>query len=433
MNSPHERLLLTRARLPETDGSASSLMDIAIVDGTVTAIERHGRFSVPDVADYQHDDLDGALVIAGLVEPHAHLDKALTADVVPNPAGDLMGAIEAWVAAEERGVFDLETMTERAVAALARLVANGVTAVRTHVNVGASDPNFMHLRAVRAARQHLGTALEIQIVALMHSPMAGVAGAANRQALEGALEIGVDLIGGCPHLEDDGPGMIAAVCEMARTAGVGLDLHVDETLDPAMLTLRDLCRYVEETDFSLPVAASHCVSLSVQPAHVQEEISVLAARSKVAIIALPQTNLFLQGRDHPQSMPRGITPVDSLRRQGVRVAAGGDNVQDPFNPVGRSDPLETAALMIMAAHQLPRPAFDLVSNDARAVLGLPPAGPRVGAVADLVALPAESLRQAMADAPSARRTYRRGRLTAVTEITRSFVGFSSESTGTVGR
>ena len=411
----------------------SSLMDITVVDGTITSILPHGQAPSAASEEFRHDDLDGALVLAGLVEPHAHLDKALTAAVVPNPAGDLMGAIEAWVAAEERGVFDLESMTDRAIDALHRLMANGVTAVRTHVNVGASDPDYMHLRAVRTARERVGSMVDVQIVALMHSPLAGVDGAPNREALIGALEIGVDLIGGCPHLEVDGPGMIAVACEMALQAGVGLDLHVDETLDPNMLTLRAYCRHVEEMGCSPPVSASHCVSLSMQPPQVQEDIAALAARSGVAIIALPQTNLFLQGRDHPRAMPRGITPVETLHRHGVRVAAGGDNVQDPFNPVGRSDPLETAALMIMAAHQSPARALALVSDDARSVLGLPPAGPRVGAVADLVALPAESLRQAIADAPAARRTYRRGRLTAVTEITRTFVGLDPESTGTVGR
>jgi len=36
----------------------------------------------------------GYLLLPAPAEPHAHLDKALTADLVPNPAGDLMGAIE---------------------------------------------------------------------------------------------------------------------------------------------------------------------------------------------------------------------------------------------------------------------------------------------------------------------------------------------------
>ena len=52
-------------------------------------------------------------------------------------------------------------------------------------------------------------------------------------------------------------------------------------------------------------------------------------------------------------MPRGLTAVAALREAGVNVAAGADNLQDPFNPVGRACPFETAGLMIMAAHLTP--------------------------------------------------------------------------------
>ena len=42
----------------------------------------------------QHD-LDGYLLLAAAVEPHAHLDKAFLAERVENPTGDLIGAITA--------------------------------------------------------------------------------------------------------------------------------------------------------------------------------------------------------------------------------------------------------------------------------------------------------------------------------------------------
>ena len=63
---------------------------------------------------------------------------------------------------------------------------------------------------------------------------------ANRQALSAAVEAGVDFIGGCPHLDPDGPGLIAQAIEIATDAGVGIDLHVDEMLDPSVLTLARL-------------------------------------------------------------------------------------------------------------------------------------------------------------------------------------------------
>lgn len=396
------------------DATGRSL-DVHLSAGRIAAVGANLSVDSSVVAD--EFDGRGWIVLPALAEPHAHLDKALTAHKVPNPKGDLMGAIEAWIGAAERGVFGLDEMTERAVAALTKLVASGVTLVRTHVNVGESDSDLMHLRAIHAARRAMEHLVDVQVVALMHSPLSGSEGAGNRKALAAALEHGVDLVGGCPHLEDDGPGMIDVALSAATEAGVGVDLHVDETLDANMLTLRDLATAVIDRGFASPVAASHCVSLSMQPIGVQREVAARVAEAGVAIIPLPQTNLFLQGWDHHTAMPRGITPIDVLRDAGVVVAAGGDNVQDPFNPVGRSDPLETAALLVMAAHQRPEVAYDMVSNDVRRVLGRAVVDIEPGAPADLLLVRSRSVREAIADAPVDRRVYRAGRLVSVTAST----------------
>lgn len=395
--------------------AAGRSLDVHLSSGRIAAVGANLSIDSSVVAD--EFDGHGWIVLPALAEPHAHLDKALTAHKVPNPKGDLMGAIEAWIGAAERGVFGLDEMTERAVAALTKLVASGVTLVRTHVNVGESDSDLMHLRAIHAARRAMEHLVDVQVVALMHSPLSGPEGAGNRKALAAALEHGVDLVGGCPHLEDDGPGMIDVALSAATEAGVGVDLHVDETLDANMLTLRDLATAVIDRGFASPVAASHCVSLSMQPIGVQREVAARVAEAGVAIIPLPQTNLFLQGWDHHTAMPRGITPIDVLRDAGVVVAAGGDNVQDPFNPVGRSDPLETAALLVMAAHQKPEDAYDMVSNDVRRVLGRAVVDIEPGAPADLLLVRSRSVREAIADAPVDRRVYRAGRLVSVTTST----------------
>ena len=179
-----------------------------------------------------------------------------------------------------------------------------------------------------------------------------------------------------------------------------------------MLTLRDFARAVITRGFTLPVAASHCVSLAMQPLASQQAIAREVAEAGIAVIPLPQTNLFLQGRGHHQGMPRAVAPIKVLQDAGVLVAAGGDNVQDPFNPVGRSDPLETAALLIMTSHILPDDAYRMVSNDVRTAMSLPAVTVAVGDVADLLAIRADTTRGAIAAAPATRRVYRHGRLVA---------------------
>jgi cytosine deaminase len=101
----------------------------------------------------------------------------------------------------------------------------------------------------------------------------------------------------------------------------------------------------------------------------------------------------------PTSTPRGITPVTILSNAGVNVAAGADNLQDPFNPMGRADPLETASLMVMAAHQLPNQAIQMVTANASKVVHNLSSSIGVGQSANLVAVPATNLREAIAMGP----------------------------------
>ena len=66
--------------------------------------------------------------------------------------------------------------------------------------------------------------------------------------------------------------------------------------------------------------------------------------------------------------------------------AGADNVRDPFNPVGRSDALETASLLVTAGHLSLAEAVAAVTDGARSVMSLPRAGVSAGARADLLAV-----------------------------------------------
>ena len=100
--------------------------------------------------------------------------------------------------------------------------------------------------------------------------------------------------------------------------------------------------------------------------------------------------------------------LGGLAEAGVRVAGGGDNLQDPFNLMGRGDPFEAASLLVTAGHQLPGAALAAVSGTARDVMGLPPAEVRPGAAADFVAVEAFSEREAVAAAPAPARPSRQG-------------------------
>ena len=404
--------LLRDGRLP--DGRR---VDLEVTDGLISAVVDAKTSSTgadptgTAARDSTVHELGGWLVLPALAEPHAHLDKALTAEMVPNPSGDLDGGHEAWTAAAQAGKFSHEGMVERASTAIELLMLHGVTAIRSHVNVGA-DVGARHVLAIQEAASYFEGLVDVQLVGLTYSPITGREGADNRAALTKAIEAGIDLIGGAPNYERNPTDLIENAIAMATDAGIGVDLHTDETLDPSILYVRDLARAVQDHGFERQVAASHCVSLGMQTLELQAEIATEIAAANIAVFSLPHTNLFLQGRDHPTAMPRGLTAIRSLHDAGALVAAGADNVQDIYNPVGRSDPLETAALLVMAGHQLPDDAFQMVSNNAREGLGLPRVEIAPGSQADLLVIDALSTREAIADAPMSRRVFHLGKLVA---------------------
>ena len=407
-----ENCVLTNALLP--DGRR---VDVSVVDGVVASISSSelnaagGDAAVPvppDAVPVRYD-LDGMLLLPSLAEPHAHLDKALTADRVINQTGDLQGAIEAWNRAH--GSIDAEDVAERAARAVDLAVEHGVTALPTHIDVG-GDVDVRNIEVLTKLRKQCQGLVDLQIVALAHAPLTGTGGRSNRLALAAALAAGADLVGGAPAI-DPQPAECVRVClDAGFEASAGLDLHVDETLDSEACSLADLAKGVLERGFPYPVAASHCVSLGMMTDKTQRRVAALAAEAGIGVVTLPQTNLYLQARGVATAPPRGLTALATLMDVGVRLAGGGDNVQDPFNLMGRGDPLETASLLVTAGHLRPETAFRLVSSEARALMELPEAAVKVGAAADFVAVAARSVREAVAAAPGARMVFKAGRLTA---------------------
>jgi cytosine deaminase len=290
------------------------------------------------------------------------------------------------------------------------LAANGVTAIRTHVDV-AADIGTLGIEALVKAREVVGHLADIQIVALVSPPISGPDGGPNRDALAAAMAAGADLVGGVPHLEPDPRAAMAHVLELAVATERDVDLHMDETLDAGVLHLAELATMVD--GFPHRVTASHCCSLGMQPAEVQAEVSAAVAAAGIAVVTLPQTNLFLQARGWATAPPRGLTAVRTLLDAGVTVAAGADNLQDPFNLVGRADPLETSALLVMAAHLTPAESFRAVAGASRAALGLAPVSIAPGSPAELMAVPrAATVREAMATAAEGRLVIHRGQRVA---------------------
>jgi cytosine deaminase len=392
--SPQPTMIERIAGATIADGSR---VDVTIENGRIAAVASAAPAPAPGARD-----LSGYVLLPAAAEPHAHLDKALSWDAIRSPMGDLRAAISAWrVYAETMTVDDV---VARARAQVLRMLRNGTTAIRTHVDVLLGDAPLRGVEALVSVREELAALVDIEIVALAGPDV-------PTAHLEAALDAGADVVGGASHLADDPIADLHRLLDVAERRGVPVDLHTDEGLAAAVT----LDAYARRTlGWSQNRSAGHCVRLGTLDEPARDAVIAEVVASGVGVIANPITNLSLQGWGVPVATPRGIAPARALLAAGARFAAGADNVRDPFNPLGRGDALETAMLLVVAAHLTADEAYAAVSTGAREVMGLPEAGVVVGARADLLAVRADSLVQAIAEAPADRLVLRGGRLVAAT-------------------
>jgi cytosine deaminase len=379
--------------------------DVAVRDGLITA-------DVSDAGEGADLDASGWRALPAGCEPHAHLDKALSAARLgPTPGNDLMSAIEQWCA--HRPVVDAADVYARGRAALTRYAAHGITAVRSHVDLPTEGDPFRGVEALVALRDEVRDRITLQVCALYgpDTPDEVLAEVATR---------GVDVIGGCPHISPDPRREITRALDVAQRHGLPVDLHCDEQTslpaDDADLDVVELARQVLDRGITVPVTASHAVRLGMLPPQRLAPVLELLAQAGLGIVTLPITNLYLMGRDVDHAVPRGLTAVRALLDAGITLAAGGDNLRDPFNPAGRADPFETTSLLMTAAHLRGDEALHAVTAAGRQLLGLKAAGTAPGEAADLVLVPDGPLGDVLAGAVDTRIVLRAGMIIAETRV-----------------
>ena len=364
--------------------------DLHISDGKFVEEEAIDGAEVIDAA--------GRLCVAGFVEPHIHLDKALINEGVrPNASGTLDEAIEIiW---ERKRAYTVDEIAERAGRVIRSALANGVVRIRSHVdidNIGGLRP----LEGVAEARRRHAEVMDIQIVAF---PQEGILqNEGTEELMWQAMEAGADVVGGMPFNEkhpQDSARHISIAFEIAKHFDADIDMHVDETDDKGARTLEMLAEQTIEHGWRGRVTAGHTCALAGYEEDYANHMIELVHEAEIHMITNPATNLMLQGRLDAQPKRRGITRVKELLAEGINVSFGQDCVKDTFYPFGRVDPLEVGLIAAHAAHMsLPdeiETVFDMQTNAAAKVMRLADYGFQPGCKADLVILDAENAAEAL--------------------------------------
>ncbi|MET8469318.1 amidohydrolase family protein [Streptomyces sp. NPDC006422] len=360
------------------------VVDVRIDGGRVREVVEHVAGGAPEPGSF---DLGGALLLPAFVDGHAHLDKTLLgAPWRPHRATDTLR--EQIMSERASRTTEPVPVAERATALARRMIAMGTGHVRSHVDVD-PDVGLDNLHALLGVRDTFRDRLGLQIVAFPQSGVVAAPGVAD--LLDAALAEGADLIGGLDPVGFDGDaaGQLDVVFGLAERHGKGVDLHLHDGGTTGTGQLRDIAARTAALGLGGRVAVSHAYCLgAVDDAELDRTAKALADAG-VAIMT---------------NGPAGpMPPVLRLREHGVRVFAGSDNIRDTWWPYGTGDMLERATIIglrdgLMTDEEL-RVAADLVTVEAAAALGLDDYGIAPGSRADLVAIAASSVPEAVADHP----------------------------------
>ena len=370
----------------------AGLADIGITAGLIAEV---GEINGDALADL---DVAGRLVSPAFVEPHIHLDKVGTLPLLgENRTGTLAEAID--ILHRIKRSATPEEVAARAGVVIRQAVAAGTTRIRSHVDVDTVG-GLAPLRGVlQAAREHADLC-EIQTVVFPQEGIIRDPGAA--ELMDEAMREGGDVVGGMPHWETSEQASrehIGICMGLAQRYDADVDMHVDETDDPASRTLPMLIDATISHGWQGRVTAGHCCAMAAWDDAYARDVIARAVTADLRFVSNPATNLLLQGRLDDEPRRRGLPRVKELLDAGLTVGSGQDCVHDGFYPFGAADQLQVALIFCHAAQLSVPPEIDAalsaIRHAAARVMGVSGYGLEPGCAADLVVLDADSMHEAL--------------------------------------
>ncbi|TAX66131.1 cytosine deaminase (plasmid) [Rhizobium leguminosarum] len=398
-------LIVRNANLP--DGRKG--IDIGIQGGKIVAIESNLQAQAGEEID-----ATGRLVSPPFVDPHFHMDATLSLGLPRmNVSGTLLEGIALW--GELRPIVTKEELVDRALRYCDLAVTQGLLFIRSHVDT--SDPRLVTVEAMIEVREKVAPYIDLQLVAFPQDGYYRSPGAID--ALNRALDMGVDIVGGIPHFErtmGEGTASVEALCRIAADRGLPVDIHCDETDDPLSRHIETLAAETIRFGLQGRVAGSHLTSMHSMDNYYVSKLIPLMAEAEINVIPNPLINIMLQGRHDTYPKRRGMTRVRELMDAGLNVSFGHDCVMDPWYSMGSGDMLEVGHMAIhvaqMAGIDDKKKIFDALTVNSAKTMGLAGYGLEKGCNADLVILQASDTLEALRLKPNRLAVIRRGKVIA---------------------
>jgi cytosine deaminase len=384
------RLVVADATLRGRPGS----WRIGIDDDRIAAVTQEA------VAGREEIDAAGGLVTESFVNGHLHLDKVHTLDRSGDAAltaytsdgmGSALRAIE--LASAVKADYDRSWIEPNARRAVLDAVRFGVRHVLAFADVD-TKARLEGVIPLLALREEFRGVVDLQVVAFPQDGLLGDPGAED--LVREAVDLGADMVGGIPWIEDSDAGArehVRRMCALASAHGRRVAMLVDDAGDASLHTTEMLAEAMLEHGLVGRGVANHARAVGLYARPSLERLARLAARAGLGFVSDPHT-----GPVH--------LPVRELTSMGLPVALGQDDIEDAFYPFGRHNMAEIAFLGAHALEAVDSAGIDLVydavTTTAATVLGVAGHRLEVGGNADLVVHREATLRAVLAhhDAPA---------------------------------
>ena len=311
--------------------------------------------------------------------------------------------------------FTVEDVYARAAETLEQSILNGVTHMRTHVEV---DPN-VGLRGFEALQQlAIDYAWGGRPGAVRVRP-----GRVDQRTGEPignvvtALERGAAVVGGAPGYDPDHAGQIRRIFELARERMTATSTSTSMSAPaPTRWTSDLVCEFTERHGYGGRVAIGHGTKYSLlPPARLRDPrrpACVGRGRSDGAPRDRPLRHWPASG---PRRRSRGVADANALIECGANCSLSTNNVLNPFTPFGDCSLIRIANLYANVVQRGNEDelaeCFEMLTRRAARLLRRDDYGIEVGRPADLVVWDARSPAEAVATVAVPLHGFKRGRRT----------------------
>jgi cytosine deaminase len=339
----------------------------------------------------------------------------------PNVSGTLPEAID--ITNDFKRKYDPEEVAARAIRAIEAGVKNGTTFFRLFADVGTIG-GLRATRGLMLARERMRRYCDLQVVAFPQEGIVRDPGAA--ELLEEAIKEGCDIVGGLPwyeYTDEEARQHIDSCFNIAKRYDRDIHMLVDDTDDTNSRSLEALALKTMREGFQGRVTASHCGAMAGYNDVYAHKIIDMVATAEITISVNAHINLVCSARLDHEPKRRGIARVKELLARGVNVVSSQDDVNDPYYPFGKPDPLECASMIAHVAQlTLPKEleqVMDMITVSSARAARVRDYGVAPGCRADLVIVGAPSVHEALRLQPLRPHVFKNGREVAYATVTQS--------------